>query len=287
MRKVIRGLFWMSPLILSGCGGIPIFLEKPLRGPAEWLEAHPHFEWGGLILSQPSSSVLVFMAAFFALWIGRLLFRDRGEHLSRFYWACSWIFGGLGAVFAGISYQLFAYEIKCRGYEFCLWTSVWELAYLVLTVVAGACSVVAVSHSFLGPRGQSWARIYGLLSSLIYCVTLGIGLGFEQRFLCSFEFLVLYTGPGGLGMAFILLRWGRPILDARGLRVYSWTAILLLGAVLGYGFYGALGIEDGLWERGIWFTANDAFHGLMMVWLLFVWRFFLGEIRDREIDEKN
>lgn len=279
MNKLTRLSFFVLP-VLSGCGGIERFLEEPNRPPEAWLEDHHFIDLDSIILSQPSSSVLVFFASFLAIAFGVSLVRDSGGHNSRSLWGQSLIIGGIGAVFAGISYQAFGYEIKCRGYEFCLWTSWWELAYLLSTVLSSALALRAVSHSLLGERGQRHCHKFAVLLVLGYLVVLSLGLVLTIRFLISFEFMILWTAPAGFSLVVIVAKEGGKNSVTETQKAYLWAGLALLAAVIGHGVYGHFSWGEALWEQGIWFTENDLFHVGMIVWLLAIRKVLFPHIRD-------
>ena len=64
---------------------------------------------------------------------GLYFFRIRQGQRSRLWWGVALVLWAAGALLAGTSYEAFSYAIKCAGRPACVWTSGWEVAYLVLS----------------------------------------------------------------------------------------------------------------------------------------------------------
>ena len=85
------------------------------------------------ILIQPSSTILVYSLGLIMISFGVLFFITRKQQTSREYWGIGLILWGISAIVAGTSYQAFGYELKCNYREFFLFTSNFELVYMLLT----------------------------------------------------------------------------------------------------------------------------------------------------------
>ena len=131
---MIRALGTGLVLLVSSCSGIDSLLMEPEITPLQWCADMPCVEIlsTGVILNQPFSSVLVFLLGFTWIWAGLRFWKTRAGQASKYWWCISLVLGGIAALSAGTSYQAFGYELKCAGREICLWTSWWEIAYMVL-----------------------------------------------------------------------------------------------------------------------------------------------------------
>lgn len=256
--------------------------------PQQMLATHPYVQvpWGdsGFILMEPSSSLLVFGLALLALWMGQQLLRSRGTHQSRYWWGISLVLWGMGALAAGVSYQAFAYEIKAAGRLVVAWTSWWEVAYLLLSTASVNAMMLGVAHSCSQPPARRRLIAYAVLNTAIYSALCLSGALLADRFLVSFELMVLVTTPGYLVFFLINLqrfRHSRSRLDLRLLATW-----LGLGLVMGiYFLYLAAGWTEALWSRGIWFSANDVLHCGLIAWMLWIQLRVVPEIRDTTTTE--
>lgn len=90
---------------------------------------------------------------------------------------------GIGAIFAGTSYQAFSYVIKCAGRSFCLWTSLWELLYLILS--AGSVNAMLMAQANLDEKNKwsSFIKKYALMNFLIYEIVVLIGAIIPVQFM--------------------------------------------------------------------------------------------------------
>ena len=70
--------------------------------------------------------------------------------------------GEFGALLAGTSYEAFSYSIKCAGRAACLWTSWWEILYLIVSVWSIDAMILAVAYSSTTARLRTGLFIYAL-----------------------------------------------------------------------------------------------------------------------------
>jgi hypothetical protein len=104
---------------------------------------------------------------------------------------------------------------------------------------------------------------------LLYTLAVGLGVILLNRFLISFELLLLVTAP--TIMILFLTNSGR-YMKSRNQRdlvlIFTW---LWLGGVIGL-YYLTLssGLSDVLWSRGIWFSENDVLHLGLITWMLYI-----------------
>jgi len=285
--------------IIKNIGDIPY---DPVRRPEDWCEIQPCWEIDGLIISQPLSSFIVYLTALITINVGVHFVKQLWEHnrgrktknktkqanqigrklsLKRrfsgirkgdkaiLYMGISFLLVGIGAALAGTSYQAFGYEIKCRNRNVCMWTSWWEIAYMVFTVLGVGTLLVGVAHSIMGERFQKISKIYFYATSMVYLVLIIIGSILPVKFLISFEMMLIFVSPIYLGIIFISIKSYLTQKNEISKKLMI-AALLLFIAIGGYYVYYLLGITEYLWERDIWFSANDVLHILMIVWVIYI-----------------
>lgn len=127
--------------------------------------------------------------------------------------------------------------------------------------------------------------IYALLNTLIYSLLCLAGAILPQRFLVSFELMVLVTTPGYLLFFFVNAKGylhQRNVLDGR--LMLTW---LFLAAVMAVYFgYLAAGLTAALWSMGWWFSANDVLHVGLILWMLWIQLRVLPLLKDHEVSGK-
>ena len=237
--------------------------------PQEWLENHWYVRWNDSILAEPSSTFFVFLLAFVILWLSFRLLRTTNHQKSRFWFGLSMLAWSLSTFSAGVSYQIFSFELKCAGRTVCLWTTPWEIAYLFLYVISVKLLVVAVSYTSVQKRTRKYYVGYAWLMGLIYSAILLTGIILPNQFLISFELMVLFLVPSYMLMFLMNLKSFRKSgssLDRRLIK--AWVGMLLI-TIAYFAFYMS-GISVWLWQRGIWFNANDVLHLLLIVWALYI-----------------
>jgi len=231
------------------------------------------------ILNQPASSALVFALGALWVWAGMAFLRSRGGEASRAWWGAALVLGGAAALCAGVSYQAFGYAIKCAGREACVWTSWWEVAYLVLQAGSMNAMLAALAHACASGRARRALLWYaGLNAGAHVCLT-AVGALVPVRFLVSFELMVLFAAPG-LVIFFAVCgrRYARyrQVMDRWLLAAGVWLVI----AIAAYFAYMTLGLTQALWARGVWFSDNDVLHVFMIVWIALVARTLGPELKD-------
>jgi len=260
-------------LTLSACARLESIPYTPEQTPESWLQIQPFVKLKigifDFILVQPSSTILVYLLGFITIGIGIYFFLIQSSHQSRKWWGIALVLWGLGALFAGTSYQAFSYEIKCAGKSICSWTSWWEIIYLILSVAS--IDAMLISGAFSSWKGKHrQVLVYLALSKFaVYCVLVIIGILTLNEFLISFELLLIVTAPTILFL-FLLNGWRyrkyKDRLDAALAVTWVW-----LGAIIGtYFLYLLLGITERLWDHGIWFSENDVLHIGLISWMLYI-----------------
>ena len=246
---------------------------------AEWCDKQPCIEIGNVLISQPSSSVIVYLAAFVGLWVGRNLYITAEGQQSKKWTGISLILGGIGAFLAGTSYQAFGYEIKCAGREVCTWTSWWELGYELVTVIAAAYLLVGVAAMCFSSAWIRIAKVFGVVLSVAYLLVLILGIATENQFFLSFELMLLFSTPL---YVLILIANGIQYAQTKNKHIAKLTItwLLLFSVLIAYYSYLLLGLTDTLWLQGIWFSENDVLHVGMILWLLYIQTFLKTSIQD-------
>jgi hypothetical protein len=271
MKRV--SLWILGLALLSGCGGLDSIPYQPEQTPEMWLTRQPFVSipigWEEVILVQPSSTILVYLLGAVAMGVGLYFWRIRGNHRSRRWWGVALLLWGLGALFAGTSYQAFSYEIKCAGREFCIWTSWWEVIYLMLSVASVDAMMVAEAYSCAVGRWRTAMTAYALGHAALYLLVTLVGALVPVKFLISFELLLLVAAPNVL-ILFVLNGW-------RYFRFRDPMDRVLLGTWLGLGvtlgayfLYLILDVTHILWVQGVWFSENDVLHIGLILWMLYI-----------------
>ena len=282
---IIRSLsVLMTYFLLTSCNqtkNLETLKYEPNITTDSWCALQDCMTIGGMTISQPSSSVIVYFLAALTLFVA---FRFYQYHSSKshFWWSISLILGGLGAFLAGTSFQAFGYEIKCVGKIDCSFTSWWEIGYNILTVGGAAALLVAISYSCMGQTGRKWSKILALLTTVIYTVVVLIGAFTPDKFMVSFELMLLFTLPAYL---FIMLLNLKQYFQNKSvlLRHLLFTWILLFAVIGAYYYYLSAGFTQDLWQHGIWFSENDVLHVGMIGWLLFLLWKPIHSIADKPI----
>ena len=267
----LRFLFIFCVLLLSGCSLDSILYDPPLTA-ATWCSNRPCSQvlWGpfNFILSEPTSSLLVYLLVAQTLWAGYYFWSKAAGRKTMQWWGVQLLLGGLAAFFAGTSYQAFGYELKCAGREACIWTNWLEVTYNLLTVFSINALMVAVSYSSANGKLRTAMRSFALFSTLAYLVVCLYGAASANKFLISFEFMVLFLMPNYL--TFIVLNSYRFIRyrDSAELALLSvWGMLFTIIGV--YFYYMMQGTTQVLWARGIWFSENDVLHVGMVIWIAY------------------
>jgi len=271
--KKISGYCFILFLIPS-CNKLDSIDYNPLITPSAFLHSQNYFEIHlagyNFIWSQPSSTFIVYFVGAFAMYAGYRFLLQSNHNKARYWWGVGLLLTGLGALFAGTSYQAFGYEIKCASRLYCTYTSWWEVIYLLLSVPGMNAFLIATSHTNFTGRFR-WALIsYATINTIVYSTLLFYGALSAQRFLVSFDFLVLVSAPSVLFLltlhAFAYYR-KRDSLNLTLL--YGWLIFVVVG--LFYGIYMSLEITQQLWQRGVWFTENDVLHIGMICWVYYLY----------------
>ncbi len=269
---LLLGVVLLGAIFVGGVSGnLSEILVDPPQSSDSWFDTHPYLLIGDTVISEPSSSLIVLALTVITLWTA-LMFLRKGRESSHLFWfGISFLFTGLGAGLAGVSYQAFGYEIKCRGFEYCIWTSWWEVTYMISTVAGVGAAFVGIAYYIFSGKAQRFWSYYAVASTLIYVIIAVFGTYSANRLLISFEFMVTFIGAG---LAAISLQSLLHYFKEKNSKA---AKVLWIGAGIGavITIYFAALVSDfaaALWERGIWFNENDVLHVLMIFWVLLVYR---------------
>ncbi|MBD3197427.1 MAG: hypothetical protein GF317_20395 [Candidatus Lokiarchaeota archaeon] len=273
--SIILGSFLVFSILWGMLFGARIqeILYSPLITPEQWCQTQPCIEiflFGKLLkLVKPTSSIIVYSLGFITLILGMILLYSQKKHQSRLWWGIALILWGLGALFAGTSYQLFSYQLKCAGNIYCVWTTWYEIIYLLLSVGSIDAMFSAQIYSCLESKKQKLYFIYTLGHFLFYFVIILIGAYIPVRFLISFEFFIIYLIPNIL---FFLILNGKRYLQYHNLMdrnlIIIWISLIII--IAAYFIYYLSGLTDFLWNFGIWFSENDVLHIGLIIWMIYI-----------------
>lgn len=269
---------------ITACKNHQTLQYSPPVKTSDWCELQPCLQLGEWVISQPSSSALVFVLTLLTFYVAIHFYKTRKNQKSRYWWFMSLLLAGMGALFAGISFQMFGYHIKCKGNSYCHLTSWWEIAYNMLTVWASAALLLAIAYSFLSKKKQRICIYYAAILSILYPAICIYGAVIPNQFLLSFECMILFTLPAYL-FIITLHTFFYLTNKSEGIKKYIHAWALLALTSLGYVIYAANGYTQKLWEHHIWFSENDVLHALMIIWLWYILKYLSSFIRDVQLTD--
>jgi hypothetical protein len=258
---------------LSACGRMDTLLYEPPQTPQSWLQIQPYssVHLGGweFIIVQPSTSAIVYLLGLLTAGIGIYFLGKRLGQRTRLWWGAALVLWGIGALVAGTSYEAFSYAIKCAGREACLWTSWWEIAYLLTTVWSIDAMMVAMAYGSASGHLRRGLVLYALIHAALYLLLVMIGVFVPVKFLISFEFLLAVGFPSFLAFFVINLRRYRReklSVDLRFIGAWLWLALTVAAYFIAY----SSGMTQAIWARGAWFSENDVLHIFLIAWMLYL-----------------
>jgi len=265
-------------ITLSACGRLDDIPYTPAQTPESWLKIQPYAEFNfasqNILVVQPSTSFIVYLLGLIAIAVGVYFLRIRGPQRSRLWWGIALLFWGFGALLAGTSYEAFSYAIKCAGHTACLWTSWWEVLYLILSVWSIDAMLLAVAYSSATGKLRTGLSLYALLTAVLYFIVVMLGAFIPVKFLISFEFLLVVAAPG-IVVLFVIN--GTRYTKHKGSLdlIYLGTWIGLGITIAAYFLYLISGNTAAFWAKGMWFSENDVLHIGLILWMLYI-RFSLA-----------
>lgn len=269
---------------LSGCGRLDMIKWDGMTGE-KWLSTHSNVPVSvgpfKFILAEPSSTIIVFGLGIIILLSGVYVLKNRENSKSKLTWGIALVLWAISTFSAGVSYQAFSYELKCAGRDLCLWTSWWEIWYLMLFVISMNMIVVAVAFSSTTGKVRKGVIAYGIINSLVYLVTVLSGAFIPNQFLASFECMVMFAGPTFLILLLVnCIRFARLRKKLDLYLIIAW--ILMLSTVVAYFGYYVSGYALVLWEKGIWFNENDVLHITLILWIIYFHFVVSNKIEDAQ-----
>ena len=260
-------------LSFSACARLDTIPYDPPQTPETWLQIQPFAEIGfgtqSVIFVQPSTSIIVYLLGILTIGVGVYFLRIRDSQRSRLWWGIALLLWGVGALLAGTSYEAFSYDIKCAGRDLCVWTSWWEIAYLIVTIWSVDAMLLAVAYSSTAGKLRKRLSVYAILNAVLYFIVVMVGVVIPVKFLISFEFLLVVGFPGILAFFIINGRRYRQFkqpLDRALLVTWVWLGI----TIIAYFAYFISGNTAALWAKGIWFTENDVLHIGLILWMFYI-----------------
>ena len=272
--------------LLTACGRLDTIPYEPAQTPETWLQIQPFAELKlgsqNIIFVQPSTSIIVYLLGVITIAVGLYFLKIRNEQFSRLWWGIALLLWGVGALLAGTSYEAFSYAIKCSGRDACLWTSWWEVIYLIVSVWSIDAMMLAVAHSSTNGKLRKWLSGYAILNAIIYLVVVIVGAFVPVKFLISFELLLIVTAPNII--TFFVINGVRYFKQKRPEDlVYLGTWLWLGFTIAAYFLYLISGFTTSLWEKGLWFSENDVLHIGLILWMLYIIRVLAPRVKDNSI----
>ena len=284
-RYIFAFIFLLVLIVLIYWNQLDKILFFPAVTPEEWCASQPCVEFElfslKIMLVQPSSTFFVYLLGFITIAIGIYLIRIKNNQKFISWWGIALLLWGIGAILAGTSYQAFSYEIKCAGRAYCIWTSLWEIFYLIFSV--GSVNAMLMAQAHLGERNKLSKIMtrYALVNFMVYVIIVVIGTVIPIQFMISFELMLIILAPTILFLLIInLLNYFSLKERINRALVIIWISLIL---IIGFYFlYYMLDITNILWEQEIWFSENDILHIGLILWMIYI-----GLVANRFGKKKN
>ena len=281
MKRVIHLLFVM--LCVSGCGQLNSIPYTPAQTPETWLQIQPYVEFNfisrNIIFVQPSTSIIVYFLGIITIVIGYYFLKTINVQRSRLWWGIALLLWGFGALLAGTSYEAFSYTIKCAGRDTCLWTSWWEIFYLILSVWSIDAMMLAVAYSTTEGKLRTILLLYAIFNAVLYFIAVIVGAFIPVKFLISFELLLVVAAPSIIAF-FVINGWRyarqKQLIDLVYLGTWIWLGI----TIAAYFLYLISGNTGSLWAKGVWFSENDVLHIGLVLWMLYIVFILAPRVKD-------
>ncbi|MHB8096521.1 MAG: hypothetical protein ACYDEI_02550 [Erysipelotrichaceae bacterium] len=242
-------------------------LIQPLINSDVFLSQYPDIKLNNLIIQQPTSTFFILLLTIITVGLGIYYLKNKNNQFS-FWLGINFIFWGIGAFLAGLSYQAFGYYLKCTNLEYCTFTNWVELLYMTFTVISINALLVAYSYLINNKKVQDKLQNYAIISVVLYSLFQGVGIILPNQFMISYEGMLLFLSPN-----IIIMMWINYQNLNEALHKQLWIIwLLFLGVNIAY--FVALFSNQGSFlysNFNIWFNENDTLHVLLIIWML-IWR---------------
>ncbi|MFI3228743.1 MAG: hypothetical protein R3Y23_01080 [Bacillota bacterium] len=247
-------------------------LLTPIITADAFLESMPYltFNWFGneVVLQQLSSTIMVEGLGLAIVVVGIIIAITKRANKTGLYWGIGLVLWGLGAAVAGVSYQAFGYELKAAGQEYVLFTSNWELSYMILTAFATNYMLVGTAYATTEGKVRKNLTIFAICHSIAYGFYMLIGAVFAIEFLISYFGFVVFVAIDFIIMFYLNVTHMIKYQDKFSKNLI-WAWIDFAVANIGYFICYWCSMGTKLYENyGVWFTENDVLHLLLLVWAI-------------------
>jgi hypothetical protein len=268
VKSIIVLVFSMISFIVSfQFSQIDRLLIQPQINGEMFLSQYPNININNLIIQQPTSTFIIFLLTLITLGLGLYYFKNKNNKFS-LWLGINFVFWGLGAFLAGLSYQAFGYYLKCTSLDYCTFTNWVELLYMTFTVISINALLVAYSYLVNNKKVQDKLQNYAIISVVLYALFQGVGIILPNKFMISYEGMLLFLSPNIIIMMWINFKNLNESLHKRLWNIW----LLFLGVNIAY--FVALFSNQGSFlysNFNIWLNENDTLHVLLIIWML-VWR---------------
>ena len=264
---LVLGYVALSFFVFTMFSKISALFMVPEIMTQAYIDQWPFYKLNDLIIQQPSSSIISLILAIVTVALGFHYLLSKKTRFS--YWlGVNFIFWGLGALFAGISYQAFGYALKCVDLPRCTFTNWVELLYMTLTVISINVILMAYASLIRDYNKAVFLKRLALLSIGAYTIFQGIGMLIPVQFMISYEGMLLFLSPNIV--IFIMLSY-----RLRTEKLHHHLLILWLTFIgINLAYFVALFADIGalvLNSTRLWFNENDTLHVLLIIWMLAWW----------------
>lgn len=276
---ILLSITFINFIIFSLFSKTHLLIYIPNLDSFSFLNQYPYIKLSNLIIQQPTSTFFIFLLAIITVGLGMYYIKNKNNQFS-LWLGINFIFWGLGAFLAGLSYQAFGYYLKCVGNEYCTYTNWVELLYMTLTVISINALLVAYSFLSNNKKVQNNLQNYAIGCVVLYSLFQGIGIVLPNQFLISYEGMLLFLSPN-----IIIMMWINYKNLKQPLHKKLWI-IWLLFLVVNIAYFVALFSGQGSYlysNFNIWFNENDTLHVLLIVWML-IWRWKIPNDHNEKVN---
>lgn len=245
-------------------GHINDLLITPLIDEQAFLALTPFSTFGPVLIQQPSSTLIVMGLALYTFLMGKDYLKHPKDDFIWFI-GFNFIFWGIGAFLAGLSYQSFGYYFKCSFGPYCSFTNYIELLYMLVTVYSINAILLAYTHIISHEKTKEMLTKFALGSVIGYTIFQGIGILIPNQFLVSYEGLLLFLSPNIL--IFMVLSYQHRHQELHQKLLKLWTLFLMVNLVYFIALFAGIGTY--LYQTfNLWFNENDVLHIALLLWMI-------------------